>query len=570
MTTPAPEDTGFGALGLDPRIAEAVSALGYEAPTPIQASAIPPLLEGRDVIGGARTGSGKTAAFGLPLLHRLRDGGGRVRAIVLTPTRELAIQVSAALVAYAKGLPVRITTLYGGAPYPPQLSALRQGMDVVVGTPGRTLDHIQRGTLDLSGVEVLVLDEADEMLRMGFIDDVESIAGAAPDTKQVMLFSASMPGRIKRIAQQTLRDPVRLQVEDRRLSTDHIEQQWMSVPRPFKLDALVRVLKAEPGGSTLVFCRTRRTCAEVADGLAQRGLSVDALHGDLTQATRERVLGRLRSGRLATVIATDVAARGIDVEHVTLVVNLDLPDDKESYVHRIGRTGRAGRYGRALSFVTHRERRRVMDLGRALGVELDQVPAPSDADIHRLQLGALARGLGRRLEGTDLSQMSTFLEELKERHEWTDAQVATSALQMLAETFHFELDATPDDRPPPWGRQRERGARSEHRGGPRGNVNEIELFIPIGRRHGARPGDLVGALANECGVPGDQIGRITIVENKSFVGLPRHIAEDIVANHPRLAIRGREMPVAIARPRMDGPPQEERRRGGNRVTWRRK
>ena len=574
MTTPAPDDDGFGALGLDPRIATAVSELGYQAPTPIQATAIPPLLEGRDVIGGARTGSGKTAAFGLPMLHRLREGGKVVRAIVLAPTRELALQVSAALVGYAKHLPVRVTTLYGGAPYPPQLRALREGVDIVVGTPGRTLDHIERGTLDLSAVEMLVLDEADEMLRMGFIEDVETIASSTPDTKQVMLFSATMPSRVKRIAQQTLQDPVRLNVEDRRLSTDHIEQQWMLVPRPFKLDALMRVLRAEPGGTTLVFCRTRRTCAEVADGLAQRGVAADALHGDLTQATRERVLGRLRSGRLATVIATDVAARGIDVNHVTLVLNLDLPDDKETYVHRIGRTGRAGRYGRALSFATPGERRRIRDLGKSLKVDLEQVPAPSDADIHRLQLGALARGLGRRLEASDLGAMSTFLEELKERQEWTDAQVATAALQLLAETFHFDMDGDPDDRPPPWARPRERRPRGgDQGGGPRPDVNQTELFLPIGRRHGARPGDLVGALANECGIPGDRIGRITIVDNKSFVGLPREVADDVVNRFARLSIRGRDVPVAIARPRLH-PPRDERRphqgKKRGKFKWKRK
>ncbi|HJL49182.1 MAG TPA: DEAD/DEAH box helicase, partial [Polyangiaceae bacterium LLY-WYZ-15_(1-7)] len=365
---PSPSDLpsetagAFDAFGFDPRIVHALGAIGFDAPTPIQAEAMPPLLEGRDVIGRARTGSGKTAAFGLPLLQRVvataRPDSDGVRALVLTPTRELALQVTKALRSFAEGLPIEMVTVYGGAAYGPQLKALRRGVPIVVGTPGRVLDHVERGTLDLSALELLVLDEADEMLRMGFFEDVERVFERAPDSRQVALFSATMPPPIQAVAENRLPDPIEVQVEDSALSVDHIEQRGILVPERHKLDALERLLAAEPLTGAIVFCRTRAGCAETADALAKRGLSVDALHGDLNQAARERVLMRFRAGRLQVVVATDVAARGIDVDTVSHVITYDLPPAPEEYVHRIGRTGRAGRDGVAISLVTPRERGR--------------------------------------------------------------------------------------------------------------------------------------------------------------------------------------------------------------------
>ena len=375
----------FADLGLDERLLDALDKLGFESPTPIQAEAIPPLLAGRDVIGRARTGSGKTAAYGLPLLHRISESTGAVRALVLAPTRELALQVTDAIRDLARRLPVRVVTIYGGAPYEPQLRALARGVPIVVGTPGRVLDHMERGSLDLSSIEMLVLDEADEMLRMGFIDAVETVIAACPDDRQVALLSATMPDDIRRIAAGHLHDPVELALQDDGPRVDHIDQQWIRVPQRGKLDALERLLQTGPPGATLVFARTRKGCAEVADTLTRWGVAADALHGDLTQAARERVVHRLRAGGLRVVIATDVAARGIDVDHIGRVINLDLPDDTETYVHRIGRTARAGREGEAITLVTSSQRKRMGDIARTLGIAIRKAQVPTDADIAQHQ-----------------------------------------------------------------------------------------------------------------------------------------------------------------------------------------
>ena len=341
--------------------------------TPIQSRAVPVLLEGVDVVGRARTGSGKTAAFGLPLLHRLQDGGKTVRALILAPTRELAIQVGEALESFATNLPIRVTTIYGGASYGPQLKALKKGVDIVVGTPGRVIDHIERGTLDLSQVEVLVLDEADEMLRMGFIEPVEFVLSSVPDDRQIALFSATMPPAIQKIAKRFLVKPVILPVEDD--GVEHIEQSYLRVTQRKKPAALTRVLLGTARGTTLVFARTRASCAKVADVLLKSGIAADAIHGDMNQAARERVIAKLKSKTLRVLVATDVAARGIDISHITHVVNYDLPGDNESYVHRIGRTARAGKEGAAISFVT-RLKNGVYSNYNDISIEMKEVFAP--------------------------------------------------------------------------------------------------------------------------------------------------------------------------------------------------
>lgn len=539
--------TDFTGFGLDDRLVEAVAKLGFDTPTPIQNAAMPPMMEGRDMIGRARTGSGKTAAFGLPLLHRVKDGGKHVRALVLTPTRELALQVTDALRSYATNLPVRLVTVYGGSAYGPQLKALSRGVPIVVGTPGRVLDHLDRGTLDLSKLELLVLDEADEMLRMGFIEDVERVLAASPDERQVALFSASMPEPIRRVASTHLTDPLEVQVESRALTVDHIEQRWVRVPDAYKLEALVRILRVEPPGASLVFARTRAGCAEIADALAQRGLSVDALHGDLNQAARERVLRRLRSKRLDLVIATDVAARGIDVEHLARVINFDFPNDAETYVHRIGRTGRAGRKGVAISFITPKGQRALNWLEKRLKVKLAPMPVPSDADIQAAQL----RWLDQTVRDGVATPATESLVDALVANGTDPKELAHKAISLLASAHHLRLTEEPDTEPPAWSRPPKKRPRQVGTSG-----DQVELFFPVGKRRGVRPADLVGALANEAGVPGDVIGRITVVPFKSFVALPREIAEHVLEGFDALTIRGQPVRVSMARPRTAALPRE--------------
>lgn len=543
---PAPTDNAFDVFGLDPRIVQAITGLGFETPTPIQVAAMPPLLEGKDMIGRARTGSGKTAAFGLPLLERVKDGGKTVRALVLAPTRELAIQVTDALRDFAKALPVRVVTIYGGAPYGPQLGALRSGVSIVVGTPGRVIDHLERGSLDLSSLEVLVLDEADEMLRMGFLEDVQKVFDAAPPTRQVALFSATMPDAIRVVAEERLRDPVVVQVERSALTVDHIEHRALLVPERFKLDALTRLLAAEPIVAALVFVRTRAGCAAAADELARRGLSVDALHGDLNQAARERVLTRFRAKRLKVVIATDVAARGIDVLHISHVINFDLPTDAEGYTHRVGRTGRAGRKGLAISLVTPREVPRLRFFQRALAVRIQRVEVPSDAEIASAERERLLAELRDEKERNTSSGLDAMLDQLIGDG---DARgVAAAALRLLASQRGLTLDVEPDSSPPSWARRAPVASRANEPSG-----DEIELFLPVGSKRGVRPADLVGALANDAGIPGASIGRVTILDHKSFVRISREAAEEVLANHHQLELRGRMVPIARARPRGTPP-----------------
>jgi len=553
---------GFERFALDERLLSALETLSYDQPTAVQEQAIAPLLEGKDVIGRARTGSGKTAAFGLPLLERVKEGGP-ARALVLTPTRELALQVSDALRSYAKHIKgLRIVTVYGGAPYPPQLKALRAGVTVVVGTPGRVIDHLDRGSLNLSGIEYFVLDEADEMLRMGFIDDVEKVLQAMPDSRQVALFSATMPEPIQRVARAHLKEPIELRVESRELVVEHIQQHWLRVPERFKLDALVRVLRGVAHGTTLVFARTRAGCAEMADALAKRGVAVEALHGDLSQAARERVVQGLRSRRLQVVIATDVAARGIDVDHITHVINLDLPPDAESYVHRIGRTARAGREGTAISFVTPRAVGRLTRLRRVLKVPITAMDVPSDADIARLERGRLKARLQEAVQGEVTDGAKTLLHEAIEDSAYPLEQLAAAALHLLAQSERVTLGDIPEEGRPAWAvrpekRDRNKGDRprndrSERDRGP-DETREADLFFPIGFTRGVRPADLVGLLANEADVPARSIGRITIRANMSFVGVSQGVAQHVLQLLPEVKLRGVVVPISIARPRNEEP-----------------
>ncbi len=582
---PEPEqDDGasFASFGLDERIVAAVAALGYETATPIQQVALPPLLAGRDLIGRARTGSGKTAAFGLPLLNRLADGGERVRALVLAPTRELALQVSSALKEMRGDLPVRVATVYGGSSYGPQLQALRAGVEVIVGTPGRIIDLLDRGSMDLSTVEFVVLDEADEMLRMGFVDDVETILGQTPETKQVALFSATMPAAIRRIAQTHLTDPQILQAESGGPRTDHIEQRWMIVPQLHKAEALLRLLRAEDGEATIVFARTRRNCAQITDLLGGQGIDVDALHGDLNQNAREQVLNKLRQRRVRVLVATDVAARGIDVEHVSHVINLDLPDGADTYTHRIGRTGRAGRKGVAITLVQPGEHRRFQSLIRQLKAEATQISLPTEASVSLARRKALVTELEALVADAEgVTDARAWLADILAGGVLEAEDVAAGALALIAGFRRLKLGNDLSQELPRWAQPRnkrferhdDRGFNPQHdrgpqrhRDGPRpferegprdrprfdGDVDHVDLFFPIGRYGQIRPGDLVGALANEFNIPGKVIGRIKIHDKVSFVGLPREVAGQILGMHDSLTIRGMKVPMLPARPPREG------------------
>ncbi len=545
----ASADTPFATLGLDERILSALDTMGFVEPTPIQLEAIPALLEGHDVVGGARTGSGKTAAFGLPVLENVKEGDNTVRAIVLCPTRELALQVTDAMRAMAKKLPVRLLCVYGGAPFPPQLQALKKGVPVVVGTPGRVLDHVRRGSLDLSGVRMFVLDEADEMLRMGFLEDVEEILQQTSDDRQVALFSATMPDPIRRIAAKYLHNPVNVHVESEGLTTTHITQQVLYVPQRSKIDALVRLLDATDHDAMLVFARTRRGCAEAADALAVRGVAVDAIHGDLAQAARERVLTKLRAQRIDVVIATDVAARGIDVDHITHVVNLDLPDDPEVYVHRIGRTGRAGREGTAISLVTPRERPRIRRFQKALDAPIEEVQVPSDAEIETARREKLFARLYQQVNEGPKERTVDLVEMLDENIDLMS--ILCASLELLAADEGIDLETVPDEAPPAWTQKATRTRKERESSA--GIEDGVELMVTVGRHKGLRPGDLVGALINEKGVPGGAIGKVTVLPRRSFIMLERSEAERLAGQN--FFLRGHAADLWWANP--DDAPQDK-------------
>ncbi|MEE2750073.1 MAG: DEAD/DEAH box helicase [Myxococcota bacterium] len=548
----------FLEFGLDPAILSAVEKLGFENATSVQAETIPTLMEGRDMIGQARTGSGKTAAFGLPMLERVKEGGKNVRGLVLAPTRELAMQVAEALRSFAKDLPVRVVAIYGGAPYPPQLKALKNGATIVVGTPGRVIDHMERGTLKLQHVEFMALDEADEMLRMGFIEAVEQVLEALPDERQVALFSATMPKPIQRVSKRFLNNPATIEVETEALSVDHIEQYWIRVPQRHKLDCLRRILQGDPGGATLIFTRTRVGCAEVAEGLQRCGIAADAIHGDLNQSARERVLNRLRSKSLTVLVATDVAARGLDVSHLTRVINCDFPDGPEPYVHRIGRTGRAGAKGLAITLVTPSQQGRLRQLKKTIRFDIQETHPPSNAEVAAFQRNALWQEVASQAENTDLSNLHEWLYETGLETGIEPQIIAAAAVQLLAKHRGTTLFA-PKDEPEGYGSNRKRGAPKDT--GEMARVNEVEIFLGIGSNAGIRPADIVGALANEVGIPGNEIGRISLFDRKTLVGLPRDVADHVLAAFPVLMMRGKPIRLKLSRHRPTSGPGPKKPRG---------
>jgi ATP-dependent RNA helicase DeaD len=523
----------FAELGLSAPLLAALERVGYEAPTAIQARTIPALLAGRDVIGQAHTGTGKTAAFALPILQGLRLGERRVQALVLTPTRELAIQVAEAIHTYGQGLgPLRVLPVYGGQSMQQQLRRLRDGVHVVVGTPGRVMDHVRRGTLDFAGLRTLVLDEADEMLRMGFIDDVEWLLARMPAERQTALFSATMPREIRRIAERHLRTPERIEIAQATLTVPTVQQRYLNVVERQKLDALTRVLDVEASEATLVFVRTKTGAADVAQRLQARGYAAEAMHGDMTQQQRESVVRGLRAGEIEIVVATDVAARGLDVERISHVVNLDAPHDAESYVHRIGRTARAGRAGTAILFVTPREARLMKAIERYTGQRIAPMRMPSAADVAARRAAAFKAQLAEATRAEGLEPYLAVVQELSAETGLAMTEIAAAAARLAA-----------GGKPLGVGDDREAVAAA-----PPADGGMTRLFLDAGRQSGLRPADVVGAIAGEADIPGSAIGAIDIYERFTFVEVPAALAERVLERMQRVRIHKRPVTVKVATP----------------------
>jgi len=525
---PAPEQT-FSDLGLSTEVLKALADVGYETPSPIQARTIPPLLEGRDVVGLAQTGTGKTAAFALPILSRLDLSQKTPQALVLAPTRELALQVSEAFERYAAHLRgVHVLPIYGGQGYGVQLSALRRGVHVVVGTPGRVMDHLEKGTLDLSELRFLVLDEADEMLNMGFAEDVETILADTPSEKDVALFSATMPKAIRRIAENYLSDPVEISVKGKTSTASNITQRYLIVSYPQKVDALTRILEVENFEAMIVFVRTKNETETLAEKLRARGYSAMAINGDVAQVQRERTVNQLKAGKLDILVATDVAARGLDVERISHVVNYDIPTDTESYVHRIGRTGRAGRSGDSIAFVTPRERHLLRAIEKATKQPLTQMQLPTVDDVNATRLNRFDDQITQAL--TQPERIDFFRDVVS--HYVTEYGVAeVDVAAALAAVMHGEQPLLLEPEPEP--RQRSFEERSTHGGkaggrssGPRESRSGAPMAayrIEVGKRHKVEPRQIVGALANEGGLSRGDFGYISIKPDFSVVELPAEL-----------------------------------------------
>src|SRR5918992_152184 len=557
MTSDPTEDTTtFADLGLRPELLRALSGLGYEEPTPIQREAIPPLLQGRDLLGQAATGTGKTAAFALPVLQRVagRDRHGDPLALVLVPTRELAMQVSEALHRYGRDLGARVLPIYGGQPIGRQLRALERGVDVVVATPGRAIDHIARKTLGLRSLEVVVLDEADEMLDMGFAEDIEAILRHTPQDRQTVLFSATMPPRINTMVRRHLRDPVRIQLgraASGRGDGSLVRQRAYVVPRAHKAAALGRVLDVEAPTAALVFCRTRDQVEQLTETLNGRGYRAEALHGGMDQAQRDRVMGRLRSGSVDLLVATDVAARGLDVQQLTHVVNYDVPCAPDAYVHRIGRVGRAGRQGVAITLAEPREHRMLKTIQRATNqpIAVEQLPTIADLRARRLELTRAA--LRESLLEDDLERFRGAVEPLAE--EFDVLQVALAAVKLAHEATGAAAAA---DEIPAAGlgqdgqpHRRHSGPGGDRRRGRAAAGGRTPPFVWAGRAAGVRPQDLVGAIAGESRLSGRDIGAIEIADPVSLVEVPESAADEVIAALRASTIKGRK--PTIRRERYD-------------------
>ncbi|MDN4035576.1 DEAD/DEAH box helicase [Massilia sp. YIM B02443] len=568
--TPIPS---FADLNLSAPVVKALKDVGYETPSPIQAATIPLLLEGRDVLGQAQTGTGKTAAFALPILSNIDIKQTAPQALVLAPTRELAIQVAEAFQSYAahiKGF--HVLPIYGGQSYGPQLSALRRGVHVVVATPGRVIDHIEKGSLDLSQLKTLVLDEADEMLRMGFIDDVEHILQQTPATRQTTLFSATMPPAIKRIAKTYLNEPAEVTVAAKTGTAENITQRYWLVSGMHKLDALTRILEAEPFDGMIIFARTKLGTEELATKLQARGFAATAINGDMAQQQRERTIEQLKNGKIDILVATDVAARGLDVERISHVINYDVPSDPESYTHRIGRTGRAGRSGDAILFITPRERGLLKAIERATRQPVSPLALPTIKAVNEVRIARFKEQIRTTLAEGGLDVFRSLIEEI-ERDENVPALDIAAALARLARGDEPLLLEKPDREARPegipsqreFGGERERAVREPRE--PRGDWEErppraprepgfkkervarepepgmATFRIEVGYTHGAKPGNIVGAIANEANIPSKYIGRIEIYDDYSTLDLPDDMPADLVDHLKTVWVAGQQLNI---------------------------
>src|SRR5258707_15184 len=545
----APKNDGFGSLGLDPRILEALTTLGYEEPTPIQRQTIPPLIEGRDLLGQAATGTGKTAAFALPILQRIvNEGRGHgPMALVLVPTRELAMQVAEAVHRYGKALGARVLPIYGGQPIGRQLHAMKAGVDVVIATPGRALDHLRRGSLALNGVRVIVLDEADEMLDMGFAEDIEAVLKEAPVERQTVLFSATMPARIEAIAKRSQRNPVRITIAKAQAKAGEspkVRQQAYLLTRSAKMQALGRILDLESPAAALVFCRTRLEVDELTETLNAQGYQSEALHGGMTQEQRDKVMKRLRSGAAELLVATDVAARGLDIDRLTHVINYDLPNAPEAYVHRIGRVGRAGREGVAITLVEPREHHLLRNIERITKQKIEVAKVPTVADLRTRRLELTGAAMREAILGEEKEHFRVVVDALSDEFDLVDIAMAAVRLYHQATVGDGEDEEIAEASAYPasaQGRDRKAGARPSR--GAAGGDNMAKLYIAAGRQAGIRPQDLVGAIANEAGVPGSSIGAIQITDRFSLVEVPEEAAEHVIKMLKQSNLRGKKVMI---------------------------
>lgn len=583
MTDSTDGGVDFASLGLIEPILKSLSDVGYEKPSPIQAATIPTILAGTDILGQAQTGTGKTAAFALPVLSNLDLSQRDPQVLVLAPTRELAIQVAEAFQKYAANLPgFRVAPIYGGQGYGNQLSQLKRGVHVVVGTPGRVMDHIERGTLKLANLKVLVLDEADEMLRMGFVDDVEWILSKTPEDRQIALFSATMPSQIRRIADKYLVNPEHITIKASTETAVNIRQRVWTVRGMAKMEALTRILEVEEKDGVIIFTRTKHATEEVADKLRARGHAAEALNGDIQQANREKIVQKLKDGRIDILVATDVAARGLDVERISHVINYDIPYDTEAYVHRIGRTGRAGRSGNAILFATPRESRLLKNIERTTRSKIEHMDLPSSEDINDVRIGNFRQRITDTLANSDLTFFKKIVEEYAaENEETSHVDVAAALAQLLQGDEPFLVRKEPPRRErqerqergqdhdfqKDWGKGR--GDRDERPNRPKKRREQFEdgdkvtYKIDVGNSHDVRPGNIVGAVANEGGIASSQIGRVKIFDNFSLVDLPKDLSKEQIDKVSACWVQGQQLNM---RPDNGGPTGGaggERRGGGN-------
>ncbi len=559
----------FSSMKLATSIVSVLEELGYETPTPIQQQAIPHLLQGLDLLGHAPTGTGKTAAFALPLLSRLDMQYKSIQVLTLTPTRELAIQVAEAFQRYASGIRgFHVLPIYGGQEYGSQIRQLKRGVQVVVGTPGRLMDHMRKGTLKLDGLRALVLDEADEMLRMGFIEEVEWILDQAPAGRQMALFSATMPKQVERIARRHLNKPQEVSIKARTATAETIRQRYWQVSGLHKLDALTRILEVERFDAVLIFVRTKTATAEIAERLEARGYAAAAMNGDMVQKQREQTIERLKKGSLDFLVATDVAARGLDVERISHVVNYDIPYDTEAYIHRIGRTGRAGRQGDAILFISPREKRMLYAIEKATRQKIEQMVLPTTEVVNNKRIADFKQKISDTLAVGELAFMQGLVEQYRQEHDVPAVEIAAALAKLSIGDEPLLLSADKDRRSR---RADASTTKRDNRKAPRANssrgksapdleAGKERFRIEVGHTHGVKPGNIVGAIANEAGLDGEHIGHIEIDSDFSLVDLPVGMPKDIFMDLKKVRVCGR--PLQISRPSGGGSGQKAKRSTG--------